>query len=125
MEYKTSGKRVYLGNLAWDTTEARLRSVLALDGRTVTSIKIKTDPGSGRSRGFAFADFASEAEAQAAIAALNGTQLDGREIKVHGAKEQRSGSGGFGRGPSRGHADHGERDEGHGGYGGRGRGGRW
>lgn len=129
MEHKSTGKRVYVGNLAWDTTEAKLRSVLALDGRTVHDVKLKTDSRSGRSRGFAFVDLASEDEAQAAIAALNGTDLDGRKIRVCNAKDQRSSSGGFGRGLGR-QSDREERDEGYGGGGrrwggGGGGGGRW
>jgi RNA recognition motif-containing protein len=124
MEHRSTGKRVYLGNLSWDTTEAKLRSVLALDGRTVHDVKLKTDPSSGRSRGFAFADLASEDEAQAAIASLDGTDLDGRKIRVCNAKEQRAGSGGFGRGLGR-QSDREERDEGYGGRRWGGGGGRW
>jgi RNA recognition motif-containing protein len=124
MEPKTSGRRVYVGNLAWDTTEDSLRSVLARDGRTVRNVEIKTDTTTGRSRGFAFVDLGSEDEAQAAIAALNGTELDGREIRVSPAKDKRAGSGGFGR-SSFGASDRGEQDEGYGGRRRGGGGGRW
>jgi RNA recognition motif-containing protein len=116
---------VYVGNLAWGTSEVDLRRTLELDGRTVTSVQMKIDPDSGRSRGFAFVDLGSEDEAQSAITALNGTELGGRQIKVCIAKDKRSSSGGFGRSPFGSQGDDRERGErgDYGGYGRRPRGG--
>lgn len=108
--------RIYLGNLSWDTTEEGLRVAIGQEGRTVKSVAIKTDKSSGRSRGFAFAELGSDEEAQAAIAALDGSELDGRPIKVKEAREVKVRSGGYGRS---GGSDYGDR----GGYGGRGGGG--
>ena len=77
------GAQLYVGNLDHHTTEDNLRQLLARDGRTVKSLQIKTDKSSGRSRGFAFAELGSEDEVQAAIASLNGTELDGRPLKIN------------------------------------------
>src|SRR5215510_7981147 len=77
--------RLYLGNLSWDTNEDVLRATVGRDGRTVTNVILKRDKRSGKPRGFAFVDVSAEAEA--AIAALNGTTLDGRVIKVRAARE--------------------------------------
>ena len=92
--------RIYLGNLSWDTTEDSLREALAQDGRTVTEIDIKKDTATGRSRGFAFADLGTPEEAEAAISSLDGTELDGRPIKVKSARERGPRTGGFGRSDS-------------------------
>lgn len=92
------GKRLYVGNLAWDTNEESLRATFGSDGRTVTDTHIVTDRDSGRPRGFAFVEMGSDEEAQAAIQALDGVELDGRNIRVNEAQErqQRSGGGGGG-----------------------------
>jgi cold-inducible RNA-binding protein len=79
--------RLYLGNLSWDTNEDALRAMVGKDGRTVSNVILKRDKRSGKPRGFAFVDVASEAEAESAIAALNGTTVDGRVIKVRAARE--------------------------------------
>ncbi len=89
--------RLYFGNLSWNTTEEALRDVVAQEGRTVSAVDIKTDPRSGRSRGFAFVDLGSDEEALAAVASLNGVELDGRTIKVSDAREQQVRTGGYGR----------------------------
>jgi RNA recognition motif-containing protein len=81
--------RLYVGNLAWETTPDKLKSTLEQDGRTVTAIDLKIDKRTGKPRGFAFVDMGSDEEAEAAIRELHGTTLDGREIKVNGAKPQR------------------------------------
>ena len=78
--------RLYVGNLDWATDEDKLRALFGQDGRTVSDVILKRDRRTGRSRGFAFVDLASEEEAEAAIGALNGTTVDGREIKVGPAK---------------------------------------
>ena len=95
---------IYVGNLSWDTNEETLRATFGADGRTVTDAHIVTDRDSGRPRGFAFVELSSEDEAQAAIQALDGAELDGRNIKVNEAQErqQRSGGGGGGGGGGRG-----------------------
>ncbi len=93
------GSRLYIGNLGFDTTEDTLNASLSEGGRTVKEIHIVTDRDTGRPRGFAFAEMANEADAQAAITDLDGKDLDGRPLKVNEAKErQPRGGGGGGRG---------------------------
>ena len=95
------GTRLYVGNLSWDTQEDDLQNAFEAGGRTVTSCRIMTDRETGRSRGFAFVEMGSEQDAQAAIQALDGTELDGRNIKVNEAKERQprgGGGGGYGGG---------------------------
>lgn len=101
---------IYVGNLARETTEEQLRQAFEAFGQ-VSSVAIIKDKYSGESRGFGFVEMPSAAEAQAAIAGLNGKELGGRALNVNEAKprEDRGGRGGGGRGGSRG-----------GGYGGRG-----
>ena len=82
-------KNVYVGNLSFDTTEAALRELFEAHGQ-VTSVNIVTDRYSGRPRGFAFVEMATEEGASAAIAALNGQQVDGRALKVDQARPRRS-----------------------------------
>ena len=93
------GKRIYIGNMSWDTTEDTLRAALTTGGRNVTDVHIVNDRETGRPRGFAFAEFASDGEAQAAIQELDGKELDGRNLKVNEAQERqnRGGGGGGGR----------------------------
>ena len=96
------GSRLYVGNLSWDTNEDTLRNAFSADGRNVKEVHIVTDRDSGRPRGFAFVEMSSDQDAQAATAALDGTDLDGRTIKVNEAKErQERGGGGGGRGGDR------------------------
>jgi RNA recognition motif-containing protein len=78
------GTKLYIGNLSYNTNEATLRSVFQGYG-TVASAKIITDRDSGASKGFGFVEMGSVNEAQAAISALNGYDLDGRQIKVNEA----------------------------------------
>jgi RNA recognition motif-containing protein len=106
--------RIYLGNLSPRVTEDMLRDLLARDGRTVTHVQIKKNATTGKPRGFAFVDLGSPAEAEAAIAAAQGAELEGRAIKAGMAKEltPRSGPRDFGSGYG-------------GGGGGRGGRGRW
>jgi cold-inducible RNA-binding protein len=93
------GKRLYVGNLSWNTNEETLRLTFGADGRTVTDAHIVTDRDTGRPRGFAFVEMSTDAEANAAMQALDGQALDGRNLKVNIAKprEPRSGGGGGGR----------------------------
>jgi len=81
-------KRLYVGNLAFQTTEDQLQAAFAADGREVSEVSIIKDRNSGESRGFGFLMMSSDEHAQAAIAALDGTDLDGRTIKVSVAKAQ-------------------------------------
>ena len=89
-------KRLYVGNLSWDTSQDTLRDTFAQDGRNVTDVHIVTDRDTGRPRGFGFVEMGTAEEAQAAISALDGTELDGRNITVNEARErpQRGGGGG-------------------------------
>jgi len=82
------GAQLYVGNLARETSEEALRQVLAQEGRTVKSLVIKADQKSGRSRGFAFAELGSAQDVESAIASLDGSELDGRPIKVNHGKER-------------------------------------
>lgn len=91
------GTRLYIGNLSFNTTSDVLRAALEADGRTVKDLHLPTDRDTGRPRGFGFAEMGSEAEAAAAIEALNGRELDGRTLNVNEARERSSGGGG-GRG---------------------------
>jgi RNA recognition motif-containing protein len=90
---------IYVGNLSFETTEAELQAAFAAHG-TVRSARIPTDRDTGRPRGFGFVEMDNQAEAQAAISALNGTSLGGRTLTVNEARarEERSYGGGGGRG---------------------------
>ena len=91
------GKKLYVGNLPYSATEQDLLDKFAESG-TVESAKLITDRGTGRSKGFGFVEMASDAEAQAAIDALNGTDYDGRPMTVNEARPQQKRSGGGGDG---------------------------
>ena len=78
-------KRIYVGNMSYDTNEEDLQALFSAYGEVV-SADVITDRYTGRPRGFAFVERATEESAQAAIGALNGKMLDGREIKVDKAK---------------------------------------
>src|SRR5262249_25191468 len=93
------GTRLYVGNLSYNTNESSLRGIFEQDGRKVAEVKLVTDRETGQPRGFAFVEMASPADAEAANAALNGRELDGRALKVSEAQER---SGGGGRGGGRG-----------------------
>jgi RNA recognition motif-containing protein len=93
------GRKLYVGNLPYSATEDSLEAAFAAHG-TVESVKVITDRDTGRSKGFAFIEMGSDAEANAAISALNGTDMDGRPLTVNEARPQvkRSGGGYGGRG---------------------------
>ena len=97
-------KRLYVGNLSYDTTEDNLVSAFEQDGRQVSSVHIITDRDTGRPRGFAFVEMASEDDASKAVEAMDGAELDGRTLRVNEAqeREQRGGGGGGGGGGRRG-----------------------
>lgn len=92
------GRKIYVGNLGYDVTDAALQALFAPHG-TVQSAQIIIDRDSGRSKGFGFVEMGSDDEAKAAIAALNGQDNGGRAMTVNEAKprENRPGGGG-GRG---------------------------
>jgi RNA recognition motif-containing protein len=81
------GKKIYVGNLSYNTYEDGLRTVFQNYG-TVVSAKIITDRDSGQSKGFGFVEMGSDEEARAAIGALNGQELDGRALKVNEAMDK-------------------------------------
>jgi RNA recognition motif-containing protein len=86
-------QNIYVGNLSYSTTEDTLRSLFAEYGE-IDSVRVITDRYTGRSKGFAFVEMTSEEAAQEAISALNGKQVDEREIKVDKAKPKRDTRGG-------------------------------
>jgi len=91
--------RIYVGNLNYDTNDESLLALFKEYGQ-VESAKVVTDKYSGRSRGFGFVEMPDSAEAQKAIEALNGQEVDGRTLKVNEARPRGSGGGG-GRGGGR------------------------
>ncbi|MCW5978284.1 MAG: RNA-binding protein [Bryobacteraceae bacterium] len=104
-------KNIYVGNLSFQTTEQDLEAAFAAYGH-VENVNIIRDRDTGQSRGFAFVEMSGDADAEGAIRGLNGTELDGRSLKVVEARprEERTGGGrggpgggggaGRGRGPS-------------------------
>lgn len=105
------GRKLYVGNLGYDVSSADLEQLFASHG-TVDSADVIADRSTGQSKGFGFVEMSSDAEAEAAIAALNGQSHGGRELTVNQAKPRAPRSGGYGGGG------------GGGGRGGRGGGGR-
>jgi cold-inducible RNA-binding protein len=99
-----SNSKLFVGNLSFNTTQNDLQDAFAAHG-AVMEAHLPTDRMSGRPRGFAFVTMGTPEEAQAAILAMNGSQLDGRSITVNEAKprEERSGGGGGGGGGGRGY----------------------
>jgi len=91
-------KKLYVGNLGYETTEATLSELFGAIGE-VLSVNLITDRMSGRSRGFAFVEMADQATAMEAINQLDGREVDGRSLKVNEARpkrDNRGGGGGFG-----------------------------
>ena len=88
------GNRLYIGNLSWDTNEDSLRSALEEGGGTCKDVHMVSDRETGRPRGFAFAEMSNDAEAQAVIDAMDGKELDGRNLTVNEAKPRTQGGGG-------------------------------
>jgi RNA recognition motif-containing protein len=91
------GSKIYVGGLPYAATEQQLSDLFAQHG-TVASARVITDKFTGQSRGFGFVEMSSDEEAQKAIAALNGTQMDGRTLTVNEARPQEPRTGGGGRG---------------------------
>jgi cold-inducible RNA-binding protein len=95
------GRRLYVGNLSFGTTELELREVFGQYG-TVAETKIVTERETGRPRGFAFVEMGSDGEAKEAIDQLNGRELGGRALTVNEAQERSSGGGNRAGGGGRG-----------------------
>ena len=90
------GRKLYVGNLGYDVSGPDLEQLFAGHG-TVESVNVITDRSTGQSKGFGFVEMNSDAEAGAAIAALDGKEYGGRTIKVNEAKPRPVSSGGRGR----------------------------
>ncbi len=90
------GLKIYVGGLPYSATDSQLNDLFAPHG-TVASAHVITDRTTGQGRGFGFVEMSTDAEAKAAVAALNGTQMDGRTLTVNEAKprEPRSGRGSY------------------------------
>jgi len=108
------GRKLYVGNLAYSVTDAMLSEMFSAHG-SVQSAQVIMDRDTGRSKGFGFVEMGSDQEAQAAVSALNGKEVDGRSLTVNEARPKtegggrggyggggRSGGGGYGGGGGRG-----------------------
>ncbi|HSC29272.1 MAG TPA: RNA-binding protein [Vicinamibacterales bacterium] len=94
-------RRLYVGNLPYETVEQDLHALFATAG-TVESVNIMRDMATGRARGFAFVEMATDEDAQSAISKLNNHQMGGRNLTVNEARPKASSGGGSGRGGGRG-----------------------
>jgi len=108
--------KLFIGGLAWHTDENALRQKFEEFGAVEEAVVVK-DRDTGRSRGFGFVRYTQEADAEAAITAMNNIEFDGRTIRVDKASERGSGGGGGGFGGGRGGGGYGG-GRGGGGYGG-------
>ena len=91
------GKKLYVGNLPFETSETDLQTLFATVG-AVDSVRVMRDNATGRARGFAFVEMATEPEAQTAIQQLHEQQFGGRTLTVNEARPQEARAGGFGGG---------------------------
>lgn len=98
------GKRLYVGNLPYNADEAMLKEAFGQEGRVVASVHIVMDRETGRPRGFAFVEMATDADAQKALAVMDGAEFGGRNLRVNEAEDRRSPGAGPGgpRGPGAG-----------------------
>ncbi len=113
------GKKLYVGNLSYGVTDAMLEQIFSAHG-TVQSAQVITDRDTGRSKGFGFVEMGSDEEAQAAIAALNLKEVEGRALTVNEARPKTEGGrGGGGGGYGKGRGGPGGGRGGYGGGGGR------
>jgi RNA recognition motif-containing protein len=87
------GKRLYVGNIPYQTTEAQLRALFEEGGGQVQEVKIVIDRETGRPRGFAFVELSTDDQAEAAVSALNGKSFGGRPLTVSEARERAPGRG--------------------------------
>jgi cold-inducible RNA-binding protein len=90
-------KNIFVGNLDFGATEASIRALFEPYGQ-VDRVNLVTDRDTGRSRGFAFVEMSDAAQADQAIAALNGANLDGRALNINEARPKPQGGGGRGFG---------------------------
>jgi RNA recognition motif-containing protein len=95
------GRKLYVGNLTYGVTDAALQQMFEAHG-TVQSAQVIMDRDTGRSKGFGFVEMKTDQEAQAAIAALNGKEMEGRKLMVNEAKPKTEGGGRGGSGGGRG-----------------------
>src|SRR5438105_15729655 len=95
------GRKLYVGNLTYGVTNSTLEQMFAAHG-TVESAQVIMDRDTGRSKGFGFVEMKTDQEAQAAIAALNGKEVDGRALTVNEARPKTEGGGRGGSGGGRG-----------------------
>jgi RNA recognition motif-containing protein len=118
------GRKLYVGNLAYGISDSDLERIFEAHG-AVQSAQVIMDRDTGRSKGFGFVEMGTDAEAQAAITALNGTEVEGRTLTVNEARPKTEGGGGGGgrSGGGRGGYGGGGGGGGRGGYGGSGGGG--
>ena len=94
--------RIYVGNLSYSATEEQVRTAFSEFGE-VTSVKMITDRETGKFRGFAFVEMATDEASAAAIKGMNGREIDGRQLRVNEAQDKpQQGGGGGGRGSFRG-----------------------
>jgi RNA recognition motif-containing protein len=100
MEIGIMAKKLFVGGLAWETSEQALREAFSEFGE-VTEAKIITDRDTGRSRGFGFVTFDDGEDANRAIEKMNGTDLGGRTLTVNEAQERKPRGGGGGGGGGR------------------------
>jgi len=117
-------KKIFVGSLSWNTSDNDLQDAFSRFG-AVSEAKVITDRNTNRSRGFGFVTFEEDSAADAAIAEMNGTTLDGREITVNEAQEKRRDGGGGGGRSGGGYGGGGGGGRGGRDGGGRGRGGDW
>jgi RNA recognition motif-containing protein len=103
-------KNLFVGNIPHSTTEAELRALFEPHG-VVERVSVVTDRDTGRSRGFAFVEMTDAGAADKAVAALNGSDLDGRPMKVNEARPKEKSSGGGSRGGRFGGGGGGGRDD--------------
>jgi len=113
------GKKLYVGNLSYSVTNADLENLFSPHG-TIRSAEVITDRATGQAKGFGFVEMESDAEAQAAISALDGKEHGGRALKVNEARPRESRSGGGYGGGGGGYGGGGGGGGGYGGGGGRG-----
>ena len=90
-------RKLYVGNISYETTESDLQTLFSQAG-SVESVQVMRDRETGRARGFAFVEMATEADAQNAVAQLHDQQFAGRRLAVNEARPPASRSGGFGGG---------------------------
>ena len=110
-----ASKRLYIGNLNYNTDEATIKAAFAEFG-DVKEVKVVMDRDTGRPRGFAFVEFVNEADAANAVTQMSGQELDGRALRVTEAEDRRGGSPGGGGGGGFRSAGGPPRDSGGGGY---------